>query len=145
MRKFLTNVTTPPKALLFLAATLRQFISRVEDVGMRIAVLYTTVVFGVMIWWARAIMLVRRWGSGFVSRPSWLLAGTVPRSMSDLKDTVYPKITSRCGEGVEVVEDWARKAIPAISRNLLEDSVRSTFSFHTECSTRSRAFSLVGT
>lgn len=55
----------PPKALLFLAATLRQFISRVEDVGMRIAVLYTTVVFGVMIWWARAIMLVRRWGLRF--------------------------------------------------------------------------------
>lgn len=57
-RGLLTNATNP-KALLFFAAILPQFIGRAEDSAVRTALLCATVVIGAGLWWAGTIALVR--------------------------------------------------------------------------------------
>lgn len=57
-RGLLTNATNP-KALLFFAAILPQFIGRAEGAGLRTALLCATVVIGAGLWWASTIAVVR--------------------------------------------------------------------------------------
>lgn len=61
VRGFLTNATNP-KALLFFAAILPQFIGHGDDADFRTVALCATVVFGSALWWAVAIVLVRLFG-----------------------------------------------------------------------------------
>ncbi|WP_136707083.1 LysE family translocator [Agromyces sp. H66] len=63
VRGFLTNATNP-KALLFFAAILPQFIGAGDGSGTRTAVLAATVVLGSAIWWAGAVVFVRLLGLG---------------------------------------------------------------------------------
>ena len=60
-RGFVTNATNP-KALLFFAAILPQFIGHGGDAEMRTVALCATVVLGAGLWWAGAIALVRLGG-----------------------------------------------------------------------------------
>ncbi|GAB3163282.1 LysE family translocator [Myceligenerans halotolerans] len=60
-RGFVTNVTNP-KALLFFAAVLPQFIGSGANAGPRVAVLAATVVLGAMLWWGSTILLIRLLG-----------------------------------------------------------------------------------
>lgn len=57
-RGFVTNATNP-KALLFFAAILPQFIGRGDGVETRTVMLCATVILGAGLWWAAAITLVR--------------------------------------------------------------------------------------
>ncbi|MGP9488300.1 LysE family translocator [Glutamicibacter sp. 287] len=57
-RGLLTNATNP-KALLFFAAILPQFIGQAEGAGFRTALLCATVVLGAGLWWAGAITVIR--------------------------------------------------------------------------------------
>lgn len=57
-RGLLTNATNP-KALLFFAAILPQFIGRTEGAGLRTVLLCATVVIGAGLWWAGTIAVVR--------------------------------------------------------------------------------------
>ncbi|MCC5782253.1 threonine transporter [Kocuria sp. CCUG 69068] len=66
-RGFVTNATNP-KALLFFAAILPQFIGHGDDAGVRTVTLCVTVVLGAGLWWAAAIALVRL--SGFHRSPA---------------------------------------------------------------------------
>lgn len=72
VRGFLTNATNP-KALLFFAAILPQFIGRGEEAGMRTVVLCVTVVLGAMFWWAIAISLVRLCGFQRSPTADWVI------------------------------------------------------------------------
>lgn len=60
-RGFVTNVTNP-KALLFFAAILPQFIGHGDDAEKRTVGLCATVVVGAGLWWATTILLVRAFG-----------------------------------------------------------------------------------
>ncbi|MGB3258769.1 MAG: LysE family translocator [Ornithinimicrobium sp.] len=60
-RGFLTNAANP-KALLFFAAVLPQFIGRGDGAEIRTVLLCSTVVLGAGLWWAGAITLVRVFG-----------------------------------------------------------------------------------
>lgn len=60
-RGFVTNATNP-KALLFFAAILPQFIGRGDGAEMRTVALCAAVVLGAGLWWATAIALVRLFG-----------------------------------------------------------------------------------
>lgn len=60
-RGFVTNASNP-KALLFFAAILPQFIGRGDGAGLRTVALGTTVVISAGLWWAAAIALVRLFG-----------------------------------------------------------------------------------
>ena len=60
-RGFVTNASNP-KALLFFAAILPQFIGRGDDAELRTVALCATVVLGAGLWWAVAIALVRLFG-----------------------------------------------------------------------------------
>ncbi|MNW54997.1 Threonine efflux protein [compost metagenome] len=57
-RGLLTNATNP-KALLFFAAILPQFIGQAEGASVRTALLCATVVLGAGLWWAGAITVIR--------------------------------------------------------------------------------------
>ena len=61
VRGFVTNATNP-KALLFFAAILPQFIGPGDGAELRTAALCTAVVLGAGLWWAAAIALVRLFG-----------------------------------------------------------------------------------
>jgi threonine/homoserine/homoserine lactone efflux protein len=61
MRGFITNATNP-KALLFFAAILPQFIGHGAGTELRTITLCATVVLGAGIWWAGVIALVRLFG-----------------------------------------------------------------------------------
>lgn len=61
VRGFITNATNP-KALLFFAAILPQFIGHGGDEELRTVALCATVVLGAGVWWAAAIALVRLFG-----------------------------------------------------------------------------------
>ena len=78
-RGFATNATNP-KALLFFAAVLPQFIGRGDDADLRTLVLCTSVVIGAGLWWSAAIALVRIFGfhrSPTADRIVMLLGGVV--------------------------------------------------------------------
>ncbi|MDN5760254.1 MAG: LysE family translocator [Tomitella sp.] len=60
-RGFVTNATNP-KALLFFAAVLPQFIGRGDGAGLRTVALCAAVVLGAGLWWAAAIALIRMFG-----------------------------------------------------------------------------------
>lgn len=64
LRGFLSNATNP-KALLFFAAVLPQFIGTGPGTGIRTAVLAGTVVIGAILWWGGTITIIRiaRFGS----------------------------------------------------------------------------------
>lgn len=66
-RGFITNATNP-KALLFFAAILPQFIGNGEDMKMRTLALCATIVLGSGAWWLGTIALVR--GIGLQKLPS---------------------------------------------------------------------------
>ncbi|BAF55572.1 hypothetical protein J433_08250 [Corynebacterium glutamicum MT] len=66
-RGFITNATNP-KALLFFAAILPQFIGNGEDMKMRTVALCATIVLGSGAWWLGTIVLVR--GIGLQKLPS---------------------------------------------------------------------------
>ncbi|WP_366556908.1 LysE family translocator [Corynebacterium glutamicum] len=66
-RGFITNATNP-KALLFFAAILPQFIGNGEDMKMRTLALCATIVLGSGAWWFGTIALVR--GIGLQKLPS---------------------------------------------------------------------------
>ncbi|WP_261382086.1 LysE family translocator [Corynebacterium glutamicum] len=66
-RGFITNATNP-KALLFFAAILPQFIGNGEDMKMRTVALCATIVLGSGAWWLGTIALVR--GIGLQKLPS---------------------------------------------------------------------------
>lgn len=79
MRGFVTNATNP-KALLFFAAILPQFIGHGDDAKMRTLLLCATVVVGAGVWWAAAIAVVRLFGfhrSLAADRTITLLGGIV--------------------------------------------------------------------
>ena len=61
VRGFVTNATNP-KALLFFAAILPQFIGPGDGAEMRTAALCAAVVLGAGLWWAATIALVRLFG-----------------------------------------------------------------------------------
>lgn len=61
VRGFVTNATNP-KALLFFAAILPQFIGSGDGAELRTAALCAAVVLGAGLWWAAAIVLVRLFG-----------------------------------------------------------------------------------
>ena len=61
VRGLVTNATNP-KALLFFAAILPQFIGPGDGAELRTAALCTAVVLGAGLWWAAAIALVRLFG-----------------------------------------------------------------------------------
>lgn len=63
LRGFLTNATNP-KALLFFAAILPQFIGSGEGSGTRTVVLAVTVVIGSALWWVGTVVLIRLLGFG---------------------------------------------------------------------------------
>lgn len=63
LRGFLTNATNP-KALLFFAAILPQFIGAGAGSSMRTVVLAATVVLGSALWWTGTVLLVRLLGLG---------------------------------------------------------------------------------
>ncbi len=78
-RGFATNATNP-KALLFFAAVLPQFIGRGDDADLRTLVLCASVVIGAGLWWSAAIALVRIFGfhrSPTADRVVTLLGGVV--------------------------------------------------------------------
>jgi threonine/homoserine/homoserine lactone efflux protein len=58
VRGFLTNATNP-KALLFFAALLPQFVGTGEGRTIRTALLAATVVLGSALWWASTVLLIR--------------------------------------------------------------------------------------
>lgn len=58
LRGFLTNATNP-KALLFFAAVLPQFIGTGPAAGVRTAILAFTVVAGATLWWAGTVAVIR--------------------------------------------------------------------------------------
>lgn len=61
VRGFATNATNP-KALLFFAAILPQFIGHDEHSAMRTITLCATIVIGSGVWWAATILLIRVFG-----------------------------------------------------------------------------------
>lgn len=61
VRGFLTNATNP-KALLFFAAILPQFIGRGEGAELRTLTLCAAIVLAAGLWWAMAIVLIRLFG-----------------------------------------------------------------------------------
>nr|WP_232488792.1 LysE family translocator [Brevibacterium antiquum] len=78
MRGFVTNATNP-KALLFFAAILPQFIGHGDDAKAWTLILCATVVVGAGVWWAAAIAIVRLFGfhrSQTADRIITLLGGT---------------------------------------------------------------------
>lgn len=61
VRGFITNATNP-KALLFFAAILPQFIGRGDGAEMRTIALCAVVVLGAGLWWTATIALIRLFG-----------------------------------------------------------------------------------
>lgn len=78
LRGFLTNATNP-KALLFFAAVLPQFIGTGPGTAIRTAVLAGTVVIGAVLWWGGTITIIRivRLGSTERSRRITTLIGGI--------------------------------------------------------------------